>query len=166
MKTIRSNPIVKVAASVVLGLGVVAGANALDETFQASLQLVTPLSIQEDQAMNFGESYVGSASAIAANDANGYYASFTVNGDLTKTATASVAEASIEMTTGDGADSTKKITIDSFSVHVGTIAGSNQLDFSGDGQVADIRVYGTANQEANDIAGTYTGSATFQVIYN
>ena len=166
MKTVRSNKLAKIAASVVLGLGVVAGANALDETFQASLQLVTPLSIAEDQAMDFGESYVGNSTPIAATDGNGAYASFTVNGDLTKTATASVSETSIEMLTDGGVGSTKRITVDGFSVGVGSSIGGNQLNFSGDGEVADVRVYASANQAAEDIAGSYTGTATFQVVYN
>jgi len=166
MKTVRTNKIVKLAASVALGLGVVAGANAVDESFQATLRILTPISIVEDQAMDFGDTELGNSTPIVASDLNGMYAAFTVDGDTTKTATASVVEASIEMITGDGADSTKKITVDGFAVGVGSSAGGDQLDFSGDGQVADIRVYGTANQEAEDIAGDYVGTATFRVVYN
>lgn len=166
MKTVRSNKFAKIAASVVLGLGVVAGANALDEEFQATLTLYTPLSIVEDQAMDFGESAVGLGDPILATDANNGYASFTVNGDVTRIATASVAETTIDMTTGDGIGSTKRIPVSGFSVGVGVFGGTNQLDFVGDGQVADVRVYASADQDAEDIAGVYTGTANFRVVYN
>ena len=166
MKTVRSNKIAKIAASVALGLGVVAGANAVDETFKAQLRILSPITITEDQAMDFGETAQGLADPIAATDANNKYAAFTVNGDASKTATASVVESSIEMKTGDGADTTKKVTVDSFSVGVGGSGGGDQLDFVGDGEVSDVRVYGTAHQEAEDIAGLYTGDVTFRVVYN
>ena len=165
MKTVRSNKLAKIAASVALGLGVVAGANAVDETFKAQLRILSPITITEDQLMDFGETAQGIASDIAATDANNKYASFTVDGDDTKTATASVVETSIEMLTGDGVGTTKRVTVDTFSVGVGSSAGGDQLNFAS-GPVADVRVYGTAHQEAEDIAGLYTGDVTFRVVYN
>ena len=165
MKTVRSNKLTKITASVALGLGVVAGANAVDETFKAQLRILSPITITEDQLMDFGETPQGVANNIEATDLNNKYAAFTVNGDASKTATASVAQTSIEMLTGDGVGTTKRVTVDTFSVGVGGALGGDQLDFSG-GAVSDVRVYGTARQEAEDIAGLYTGDLTFQVVYN
>ena len=157
----------KTVCSAVIAFGLVSNAQAADETFQATLKLLTPISITEVQALDFGEAISGTNQTLTVGAADGSAAVFSAQGDSSKTATASVVETSITMTTGDGVGTTKQIVVDNFTLGGNGITGADQVDFiAGSGNVSDIRVGGTANVEADDIAGDYAGTATFRVIYN
>ncbi len=136
--------------------------HAVDELFDVSLKLLTPITITETQALDFGETVAGSASTlvVAAADANA--AVFTASGEAAETASVQIVEANITLTTDDGSDTTKQITVDNFSLG-GDVSGGS-MTFSGGAD--DIRVGATANVEAEDIAGDYSGTATLQVVYN
>ena len=164
----RLSAIVKTVCSAVIAFGLVSNAQAGDETFQATLKLLTSMiSITQDQSLDFGQAIVGTNQTLTVGALDGSAAVFSALGDSSKTATASVLENSITMTTGDGGDATKQIVVDNFTLGGTGITGADQVDFiAGSGNVSDIRVGGTANVEANDIAGNYAGTATFRVIYN
>lgn len=163
----KLSAIVKSVGSAVIAFGLVSSAQAQDETFQATLKLLTPISITNSQALDFGEAIAGTNQTLTVGAADGSAAVFSAQGDSSKTATASVVETSITMTTGDGVGTTKQIVVDNFTLGGGGISGADQVDFiAGSGNVSDIRVGGTANVEADDIAGDYAGTATFRVIYN
>ena len=140
-------------------------ANATDEPFQASMQLLAPIVITETNALSFADTVSGQTLAVVTGAADASAAQFTATGEPSRAVTGSVVEASIEMTTGDGVGNTKRITVDSFTTG-GDMSGAGAATFDGSGDLADLRVGGTANVESDDIAGNYAGTATFRLVYN
>jgi len=169
MKTVRSTKITKIAASVVLGLGVVAGANAVDESFNIGMKLLTPIAITEVRQLDFVDTIAGADNTVVTAPADPIAAVFNSTGDSSKTATASVVEGSVTMlrTGGTPGNTPDEFTVDSFALGGAGITGGNQVDYAASGgSVNDIRVGGTANILAEDLAGNYTGTATLRIVYN
>ena len=169
MKTVRSNKLVKIAAAVALGLG--AGAVCANNTdtadFQALLTLITPLSIDQVQDLNFGNAFSGTADDLIVLPDAGGAAIFSATGDVTKTATISMANGTIVMKKGAGGTANTEVSVSSFTFGGLGVSGTNQLDFVADGSsITDIRVGATASIEAGDEAGSYVGTATVSVVYN
>ncbi len=161
----QSRHIAKIAAAATLALGVSHYAVATDETFQASMQLVAPIVITESQALSFADTIAGQATDVVTAAADTTAAIFTATGEANRAVTGSVVESNITMTTGDGADTTKQITVDTFTTG-GDMDASGAATFDTNGDLSDLRIGGTAHVEAEDIAGAYTGTATFRLVYN
>lgn len=156
--------ITKITAAATLALGLAQAANATDEAFQASMTLVAPIVITETQALSFADTIAGSTSDVATAAADASAAIFTATGEANRAVTGSVVEASIEMTTGDGVGTTKRITVDTFSTG-GSMDAAGAATFDATGNLTDLRIGGTAHVQAEDIAGAYAGTATFRLVY-
>lgn len=151
-------------AALTLGLGVVGAANATDESFNIGIKLIAPIVITETNALSFVETVAGTAQDVITAPSDGIAAQFTATGELLRAVTGSVVESSVVITTGDGADSTKQMTIQDFTLGGDLVGGTANFDASGD--LSDLRVGATAKVEADDIPGDYAGSATFRLVYN
>ena len=165
MKTVRTTKIAKIAATVALGLGVVAGVNATNESFQSTLRILSPIAITEVRALDFGDTEGGNVNMVIAATAP-TAAVFSATGEASKYATASVSESSITMlrTGGSAGTTSDEIVVDTFTLGGTGISGS-QVDFGVGGSASDLRVGATAHVLAEDVAGSYVGSATFSLIY-
>ena len=155
----------KIAASATLALGLIGNAAATDETFNVGMTLLAPIVITETQSLTFADTISGSASDVTTAASDSSAATFTATGEANRAVTGSVVESSIVMTTGDGADATKQITVDTFTTG-GDMSVAGAATFDGSGELNDLRIGGTAHVEADDIAGSYSGTATFRLIYN
>lgn len=152
------------AAVVALGIGIAGSAKATDEVFNVTMSLVAPIVITETQALSFSNAGAGSASTVVTAPTDGTAAIFTATGEASTAVTGSVVEASIEMTTGDGVGTTKRITVDTFTTG-GDMDVAGSATFDGAGDLTNLRIGATANVQAEDIAGAYTGTATFRLVY-
>lgn len=166
MKTFAPKALVK---GIALGLGLTAvgafAANSsknFNESFNATYKLLTALSITENAALDFGEEAVGYSGSIVIAPADG--AQFSVSGHPNYQVQASIVESSINMTTGDGVGATKQIPVGSWTFG-GNLNGSGLGTLDGSGSLTNMRVGATATVEDTDIAGDYSGSATFRLVY-
>lgn len=150
--------------SILASSTLVSSVYAQDETFEASIKLVEAIAVTEVAALRFPEQIAGTAAAVVVAPADSGAAQFNSTGDASRNIVASVVETSIEMVTGDGVGSAKRITVDNFTTG-GAVAADGSGAFDGTGALNNIRVGGTANMEADDIAGDYVGTATFRLVY-
>ena len=125
-----------------------------DETFNASISLLAPISITEINALSFPDAVAGSNQSLTVLPTDAGAAEFNATGNANSNITVSVVEASINMSDGSGND----ILVDTFAV-------TAPASFDGSGNANGMKVGATANIEAADPAGSYSGSATFRVIY-
>ncbi len=138
---------------------------AASESFESSIKLIQDITITEVASLRFPQQVAGTAQTVVVAPADSGAAQFSATGEALAGATATIAEASIEMTTGDGVGSTKRITVDSFTLG-GNLAVDGTVAFAADGTISNMRVGGSAVIEADDIAGDYTGTATFELNYS
>lgn len=148
----------------VMGIGVGGNAVATDEAFNVSMSLIAPIVITETQALSFASAGAGSGSTVVTAATDGTAAIFTATGEASTAVTGSVVDANITMTTGDGVGTTKQITVDTFTTG-GDMDGSGSATFDGSGDLTNLRIGATANVEAEDIAGSYSGTTTFRLVY-
>ncbi|MBL4864892.1 MAG: DUF4402 domain-containing protein [Pseudomonadales bacterium] len=163
-KTLRSNKIAKIAAiaGLGLGLGVVAGVQATGKPFQATLRILIPCVITEVRALDFGDTEGGNVDiTIAPTDPTAAVSSAT--GQPNKYATASILQSSVTMLRSGG-NSPDEIVVDTFTLGGDDISGST-VDMGASGSVSDMRVGPTAHVLAEDVAGDYSGTATFSLLY-
>lgn len=151
-------------AALVIGVGFAGSASATDEVFNVTMSLVAPIVITETQALSFSNAGAGSASTVVTAPTDGTAAIFTATGEASTAVTGSVVEANITMTTGDGIGTTKQITVDTFTTG-GDMDGAGAATFSAGGALSNLRVGASANVLAEDIAGAYSGTATFRLVY-
>ena len=137
---------------------------ATDEGFSSSMTLLAPIVITETSALTFANAVSGSVSTITSAAASANAAQFTATGEASTAVTGSIVEASITMITGDGIGTTKQIVVDTFTTG-GDMDGAGASTFSVGGALSDLRVGASANVLAEDIAGAYTGTATFRLVY-
>ncbi len=159
------NKIAKISASVALAFGVAHSANATDESFQASMKLLAPIVITETQALSFADTISGQTTNVTTAAADASAALFTATGEANRAVTGSIVESSINMTTGAGVTTPEQIVVDTFSTG-GDMDGAGSATFDATGNLNDLRIGGVAHVEAEDVAGQYTGTATFRVVYN
>ncbi len=69
------------------------------------------------------------------------------------------------MTTGAGITTPEQILVNGFTTG-GDLDGSGNATFDVTGNLSDLRIGGVANVESEDVAGQYTGTATFRIVYN
>ncbi len=134
--------------------GVAQAANP--EPFDITIKLYTPITIVEDQALQFGNYYTGSAQTPTIAPADGGAAQFTVSGSSGESVTCSIGNIT-DMTNG-----TDTITLGTFT-YGGDLA-SNGIGTLSSGTLA-ARIGATATIEADDTDGAYTGSAEMTVVY-
>ncbi len=159
----KLNPIFSRLALGLSLVGVFTNAHATDEPFNVSMTLLAPLTITELTALSFVDTNAGSATTVVTAPSDALAASFSATGTPLDSATGSVVEASITMTTGGGG-ATEQIVVDTFTTG-GDMDAAGATTFDAAGNIADLRVGGTANIDATDVAGIYSGTATFRLIY-
>jgi len=138
---------------------------AMDESFTVSLNILAPIVLTESQSLSFSNTLAGSDSDVVILPSSSDAAKFSATGDANYAATGSIVENSITLTTGEGVDSTEQIVIDSF-VLGGNMNGAGNMTFDSEGSATDLAVGGTAHILAEDIIGSYSGAATFRLVYN
>jgi hypothetical protein len=139
-------------------LVVASSAFATDKSFNATMVLLTPIVINKTADLVFPATVSGAAADVTVATGDAGAAVFNATGEASTGFTKSVVEASIEMTTDNGVGSTKRITVDTF-----TLAGPAAFDAGG--AAAGLKVGGTAHVQAEDIAGSYSGAATYRIVY-
>lgn len=154
-----------VSASAGLSLGLINSASAADETFTSKLTLLAPITVTNTSDLDFGTYEGGQNNNITVAAADAGAATFSSTGEASTAVTGVIVESSIEMTTGDGIGTTKRITVDTWT-YGGDMDASGVATYDGSGNLSNLRVGGTAHAEVEDIAGNYTGTATFRVTYN
>ncbi len=138
-----------------------AAAVATDEIFDVTMKLLAPITITELTSLVFPNTQAGVASDVVVATADAGAASFSATGSANVAYTASVVETSIVMQKdgNSGGDAAKEIVVDTFSVDQG--AGT----FDGSGNATGLKAGATAHVLVNDIAGDYSSTATFRVVY-
>lgn len=166
MRPLRINRKKLLAGVSALGMLSMGAVYAIDEPFNVTMTLYDAIVITETQALSFPNTTSGGALAVVVAPTDGTAAIFTATGQASTGATGSVVEASIDMqhSTWSVADPTKEITVDTWTTG-GNLSGAGAMTFDGTGNITNLRVGGTANVSANDIAGAYTGTATFRLVY-
>ena len=154
-----------VSATAGLSISMINSASAADESFNASMTLLAPITITETNALSFANTESGQLVDVVTAALDSTAAQFTSTGEPSTAVTGSVVETSIVMITGTGDVTTKQITVDTWSFG-GDMNGSGVATYDGSGDLSNLRVGATAHVEAEDIAGAYAGSATFRVTYN
>ncbi|MCP3926999.1 MAG: DUF4402 domain-containing protein [Desulfobacterales bacterium] len=126
---------------------------AADESFDATITIRSAITIDEDLTLRFGDlETTGAIQTVTVATGDAGAAQFDITGDVGVAVTWSVVEATINMT-GAGDD----IVVNAFTVSGGGTGNLPQVD---------VTVGATANVNANQAAGIYTGSATFNAVYN
>lgn len=140
--------------TLLLTLGLAGNLMATDEQFNATMELLSPITITEVNALTFPDAVAGTAQAITVLTTDAGAAEFNASGTANTNITTTVVEASINMSDGGGND----ILVDSFT-------NDAPAAFDGTGNANGINVGATANIEATDPAGSYSGTATLRIVY-
>ena len=126
---------------------------ATDESFNVTMTLFAGITITETQALLFPSQQALTVGTYTVLTGDAGAATFTATGNPSANFTRSVVEASINMTNGGS----------TIPVNAFTVAGPTAFDVSGN--AVGLKVGATATVDATDIAGSYTGAATYRIIY-
>ena len=132
-----------------------ATASATDQSFNATLKLIKPITITKIQDLLFPDGTAhGSAydMVVATGDAGA--ATFNAKGGKGRNLARSVVESSVILSDGGG----QTLTVNTF-----VVAGPTAFDGFGDAN--GLKVGATLHVLASSHQGTYSGSATFRVVY-
>ncbi len=136
---------------------------AADEPFNVTIELQSPIVLSEINGLSFVSTPTGMNTDVVTAPRDALAATFSVRGNPNTAVTGSVVESSITMTTGAGGIN-EQIVVDNFT----TGGGLNRIGkgtLRASGSLKDIRVGGTAHVKANNVAGSYIGTATFRLLY-
>ena len=158
-KAMKKIQILVIAISALL-LGT--SAYAVDESFNVSITILTAITITESgTGLDFGNLPTStSAQTVTVSPGDSGAATFDIAGEPNGTVTVSVAESSVNLA-GPGTN----IVVDTFTVD-GTNCSGGAGTLDGSGNLTTCSVGATANVNANQTTGSYSGTATLQVIYN
>lgn len=155
----------KISLALLAATSFAGAANAtVDETFNATLNLLSPITLDTVRDLDFEATLANQNVDVTTVSADPKAAVFSAKGSANWQVTGTVVENSIEMITGDGSDQTKRITVDSFT-YGGDMDSAGLAVFDGSGNLNDLRVGATAHVQSDDIAGRYVGQATFRLTY-
>ncbi len=154
---------IQIRKSLMLVLGMVLSFQvyAADETFTASIQILTALSVTEQTALAFPTTEASTAAqtvVVAPTDSGA--ATFDIAGESNYAVTASIVESSLTMT-----NQNTSIVVDTFTFG-GNLSSTGTGTLSASGGLTGARVGATANIPANPKSGSYSGNLTFRVVYN
>jgi hypothetical protein len=155
---------------VITGLAVISAtlysiAHATDQGFSVGLQLNAPIVVSESSPLTFPNAVVsGQNEVITTAPSSSIAAQFTATGEASALVTAGVVESQITMITGDGQSPDEQIIVDNFT-RGGDMDVNGNATFSSAGQLNNLRVGASANIQAEDGPGNYSGSATFRMVY-
>jgi len=126
----------------------------------ASAELYAAITVQLVKNLDFGYQILGLAKSVIVAPTDSGAASFNASGlTVGRTTTCTVTQSSITMSNG-GSGATNQITVNAFR-----LSGCTTPVPPG-GQILGIGVGATAVISANDLAGDYTGTATFRITTN
>ena len=144
---------------------IINSAFANDETLNVGMTLYTPFSITENQGLTFADTTIGAKVKVTTTPADTSAAIFFATGEPNRTVIGSIVENRIFMTTGDGNRGRKRIRVNKFKTG-GDMNATGIATFNNLGQLNNLRIGATAHVKANNIAGAYSGTATFRLLYN
>ena len=125
-----------------------------------SVELSAAITVTLVRNLDFGYQILGLAKSVIVAPTDSGAASFNASGlTVGRTTTCSVTSSSITLSNG-GSGTTNQITVNAFK-----ISGCTTPVPSG-GQILGIGVGATAVINTNDLAGDYTGTATFRIVTN
>lgn len=147
-----------------------APAKAVDTTFNATMSILTALTVAKNADLAFGNYEAGIATVVTVAPGSAGVANFDITaGAATTAVTISVVEPSINMITGAGALPSEQIPVNNWTFGgVGVTdlgGGTGSLTTDALGQFTGIEVGGDATLDGTDVVGAYSGSATFRVVY-
>ncbi|MEI6093085.1 MAG: DUF4402 domain-containing protein [bacterium] len=146
----------KLLALTGLGLLLVSNVHATDQSFSVALKLYKPITITKVQDLSFPDTTLtGSAFDITVATIDSGAATFNAQGGKNRNITRSIVESSINMS---APGVTGNIAVNTFS-----ISGPTAFDSSGNAN--GLKVGAVAHVLAASEDGTYTGTATFRVVY-
>ena len=137
---------------------------SVDETFNATLNLLSPITLDTVKDLSFAPTLANQNIDVVTSPSDSAAAVFSASGSANWEVTGEVVENSINMITGDGSGSTKQIQVDDFQ-YGGDMDSSGVARFNGSGELSNLKVGATAHVQSDDIAGDYSGQATFRLTY-
>ena len=138
---------------------------AEEELFQVSLKLLKPITLTQQNSLNFPPVVAGVDTTLVTTPDSSDAVKFTATGEPLTGVTGSVVEDFIIMTTADGNIEEQQIRVDAFTTG-GDIDSNGSGNFDSNGELNNLRLGATAHIEASDEPGLYTSSATFRLLYN
>ncbi len=135
-----------------------------DESFTATLNLLSPIQITEIKGLEFEDTLANQTIQVITSASDTKAATFSATGSPGWEVQGEVVESTINMVTGDGSTSSKVIEVGSFT-YGGDMDSNGMAAFNSNGELSNLRVGGTAYVEAEDEAGSYEGTATFRLTY-
>lgn len=154
----------QLALTFVLILLISVQARAENAAFQSSLRLLQPNTITEIQALEFPLTAIGQNVNVTVAPSDGLAAVFIATGTPDAPIVGSVVEGQIWIDNGISGKSSNKIRVGNFTVGGNLDANGNTV-LNASGIANDLRVGATAEIRSNDPPGTYSGTATFRVLY-
>lgn len=137
---------------------------ATDASFNATMQLLSAISVTNTQGLSFADTAAGGNINITTTPTDANAATFTATGEANTAVTGSITTANITMQTGGGGSADKEINVTWFAFG-GDMDAAGAATFDGAGALNNLRVGGTAQVESDDIAGAYSGTGTFRLVY-
>ncbi|PCI44094.1 MAG: hypothetical protein COB51_10670 [Moraxellaceae bacterium] len=137
---------------------------ALISILGIKLSFAAAIAITEQQALNFGPiiAYITQDIVIAAADSDA--AVFDISGDAYAQISIEVTNNRINMVTGSGNGSSRKILVNQWS-YGGAVDTNGLGTLDQFGSLANIRVGATAAVKASNIPGPYSASGTVRITY-
>lgn len=133
-------------------------------SFTSSLSIYHAINISLVQNLNLGAHAVGTAQQVYVNPSSSQAAQFTATGDANARVVGSVVQQQIMLENPAGSGVTAQISLGSWQFG-GDMQSSGQAQFNSSGELHNLRLGGYATISAHNIAGSYSGTATFRLTY-
>lgn len=158
--------------SSIIGAGLItSSAFATDATFTVSSQIINNIALTNQQGITFPtQEVVSGDTPITVGPTDAAAAIFSAIGEAGKNATGSVTDTNIQLSCTSAATcGTDAITVNNFTLG-GDLAAGGRVTFpgalgSGTGNLTNLRIGATETLTSADRAGTYSGTATFRLVY-
>ncbi len=152
-----------ISCGLVMTLCSVSTAIAANESFSVTMFLKRPLLITEVNSLSFPDTNIGSSVSVVTEPEDAMATTFLATGIANAAVTGSIVENSITLVTG-GSSVSEQILVDQFTTG-GDMSSKGNAVFSSLGILKNLRIGATANIRAENVAGAYSGTATFRLIY-
>lgn len=165
------NKLLIIAATSVLATTAFTQSFATDGTFNISATLLRePIVLTVLNNLSFPETNAGTAQTVTVSPGASSAAKFSATGMPLQGVTGSVTQETVELTCTSGACTSstgdaKKIEIDTFSFG-GDMNSSGGANFDSNGTLNNLTIGAKEHIKASNLQGTYTGTATFRLVYS
>lgn len=162
-------------ASALLGTGSAAFAlelptefNSTKILFTARMEVMPPVTVSESQAISFPTVTSGKAATVTISPTDTGAAVFSVTGRPMENITASIAEERVVLFSGYGRTPARQIVVEGFTLggDIDAASSTGSARIGQRGTLDDMRLGATAQIEAKNQPGVYSGSSTFRVVYH